>query len=155
MPAPGGATGRAAMATRARVQCRLRLLRAHLESTQLQPAPARQERSAASTAVSDGVPACHAEDLLDMSVLANFDPQQFAVDGLWIWEGVFTPLGCAKIKEACQRLQRMNDSWNEHDWQQYAWEEMGLARPMPMEREKLIAARALAAVSSAAIGLWR
>ena len=44
-------------------------------------------------------PQCHAEDLLDMSVVAKFDPEQFARDGLWIWEGVLTPKGQQKMAE--------------------------------------------------------
>ena len=86
-------------------------------------------------------PACHAEDLLDMDVVAKFDPEAFARDGLWIWEGVLTPKGRAKMKEACMRTQRMNDMWNEHDWQQHDWEAMGLKRPAPLDCEKVIAAR--------------
>ena len=86
-------------------------------------------------------PACHSEDLLDMAVVAKFDPEAFARDGLWIWEGVLTPKGRAKMKEACMRTQRMNDAWNEHDWQQYDWEALGLKRPAPIDLEKVVAAR--------------
>ena len=54
---------------------------------------------------------------------------------------MLTPLGRAKVKEACQRVQALNDTWNEHDWQQYDWEAMGLQRPPPVNREKVVAAR--------------
>ena len=77
-------------------------------------------------------PQCHSEDLLDMSVVAKFDPEQFARDGLWIWEGVLTPKGQQKMAEACLRVQARNDEWNTHDWQQYDWEAMGLQRPEPV-----------------------
>eukprot|EP01046_Picozoa_sp_COSAG06_P012697 COSAG06_NODE_754_length_12544_cov_3.858337_4_plen_349_part_00 len=121
---------------------RLRRLGAHLR----EHAGTRACASSESSAHRDhdaGLPApvCHAEDLLDMGVVAKFDPEAFARDGLWIWEGVLTPKGCAKMKEACMRTQRMNDMWNEHDWQQHDWEAMGLKRPAPPDREKVIAAR--------------
>ena len=86
-------------------------------------------------------PACHSEDLLDMAVVAKFDPDSFARDGFWIWEGVLTLKGRRKMKEACVRTQRMNDWWNEHNWQQYDWEALGLKRPSPIDHEKVVAAR--------------
>ena len=86
-------------------------------------------------------PQCHSEDLLDMSVVAKFDSEQFARDGLWIWEGVLTPKGQQKMAEACLRVQARNDEWNTHDWQQYDWEALGLQRPEPVPAEKIAAAR--------------
>lgn len=40
---------------------------------------------------SQQAPPCHSEDLLDMGVVAKFDPEAFARDGFWIWEGA-TPV---------------------------------------------------------------
>jgi hypothetical protein len=87
------------------------------------------------------VPACHRAQLLHPHVLAQFDPQQFARDGLWIWEGALTPRGCRAIRDACLRVQRLNDGWNEHDWQKYDWEALGLRTPRRVDAEVISRAR--------------
>ena len=67
--------------------------------------------------------------LLDESApaLRNFDRERFDEDGVWVWESVLTPEARVALREACKRVQRLNDEWISYDWDSLDWEALRAA----------------------------
>ena len=79
----------------------------------------------------EGRPAAATEGfrLLDESApaLRDFDRKRFDEDGVWVWESVLTPEARVALREACQRVQRLNDEWISYDWDSLDWEALRAA----------------------------
>jgi len=71
------------------------------------------------------------EPILDWGkVMEQFDQDAFMRDGVAVLKGIFTPEATAKLVASCERVQRCNDDWLDHDWHEPSqWAALGLSPP--------------------------
>eukprot|EP01043_Picozoa_sp_COSAG02_P086669 COSAG02_NODE_24078_length_698_cov_1.404007_1_plen_183_part_10 len=95
-------------------------------------APAQRLDAAFAKRVTD----VHATALFDMEApcVRNFSRQQFDDAGFYAWEGLLTVEGNELVKQACMRVQQLQDEhWLDADWESLpkeAWLERGFKPPI-------------------------
>ena len=96
-----------------------------------QAAPAQRLDAAYARRVAE----VHAMDLFDMDApcVRNFSQAQFDDAGYYAWEGLLTVEGNELVKQACRRVQQLQDEhWLDADWEglpEEAWASRGFRRP--------------------------
>jgi hypothetical protein len=100
------------------------------------------------------------EDIFVWSkVVEQFEAQDFMRDGVLILTGVMTPLATRRLRESCERVQRENDSWLDHDWHEPTqWAPLGMRPPTcePLSEAEKARARGACQVLNGVLGrIWR
>ena len=88
-------------------------------------------------------------------VRAQLDVDGFMRDGVAVFRGVFNDAMTRQLRQSCEHVQRLNDSWLDHDWHAPdQWRAKGLYPPTthPLTEHEVAGARGSCQVVSRVLG---